>query len=96
MRETIIKRFDVEDQGLPEINYRNKRLVTPEIITLVYLPDDPGPVNGIYPVRVEVEGPCRGARPGGDGPARTTEVFHRVWPQFWPAWLITFAAEHRP
>ncbi|WTO35913.1 hypothetical protein OG399_16705 [Streptomyces achromogenes] len=96
MRDTITKRIHVKDQGLPEVNYRNKRLVTPEIITLIYVPDDPGPVNGIYPVRAEVSGPCRSPHPGGQGPAYTTEWFYRAWPQFWPDWLITFAAEHRP
>ncbi|MET7484047.1 hypothetical protein [Streptomyces sp. NPDC005538] len=97
MRDSITKRFNVKDRGLPDINSRNKRIVTPEIITLIYVPDDPGPVNGIYPVRVEVEGPCRRARPSQfPTPRRTTEWFYRNWPEFWPDWLITFAANHRP
>lgn len=84
-------------QGLPDITYRAKRIVAPQIITLTYLPDAPGPVNGIYPASAAVEGPCRAARPGGmRTPTRTTEVFYRAWPQHWPQWLIELGAENRP
>lgn len=96
MTDTITVRLDVRKLGLPDINYLNKRIVTPETITLVYLVDKPGPVNGIYPARAEVEGPCRGANPGSRGPSRTCEWFYRKHPEFWPDWLIDFAAEHRP
>ncbi|GAA0613975.1 hypothetical protein [Streptomyces crystallinus] len=96
MTDTITVRLDVRGQGLPEINYRNKRIVTPETITFVYLIDNPGPVNGIYPACAEVTGRCRSARGSTQGPRRTTECFYRAWPDFWPAWLITFGAEHRP
>ncbi|MEV7500613.1 hypothetical protein [Streptomyces sp. NPDC093018] len=96
MADTITIRLEVKDQGLPDITYRNKRIVTPEVITFIYVPDNPGSDHGIYPVRAEVEGPCRGARPGMRGPRRTTEWFYRNWPQDWPDWLIALAAAHRP
>ncbi|WP_030892491.1 hypothetical protein [Streptomyces sp. NRRL S-1868] len=96
MPDTITKRLHVAEQGLPEITYRDREIVTPEIITLIYLPDSPGPVNGIYPGRAEVEGPSRGARPGMHGPPRSCIWFYRKHPNFWPAWLIDFGAQHRP
>jgi hypothetical protein len=96
MTDTITVRLDVRGHGLPDLNYRGKRIVTPETITLIYLLDAPGPVNGIYPARVEVEGPCRGARPDSHGITRTCEWFYRAHPEFWPESLITFGAEHRP
>ncbi len=96
MTDTITIRINVSEMGLPDITYRNKRIVTPETITLTYLADDPGPVNGIYPVLAQVEGPCRGVHPGDQGPSRTTEWFRRGYPGLWPEWLITFAADHRP
>ncbi|MGQ4514855.1 hypothetical protein [Streptomyces sp. DW26H14] len=98
--DIITKKIRVADKGLPDIDYRSKRIVTPEIITLRFSVDNPGPVNGIYPVRAEVAGPCRSAHRGPRvmyaTPAYTTEWFYRLHPQFWPAWLIEFGNAHRP
>ncbi|MYQ99969.1 hypothetical protein [Streptomyces sp. SID6139] len=96
MVDTITIRLEVKDRGFPDITYRNRRFVTPEVITFVCVPGNPGPGHGIYPVRAEVEGPCRGARPGMHGPRRTTERFYRGWPQDWTDWLIALASAQWP
>ncbi|MEU0844297.1 hypothetical protein ABZ370_33145 [Streptomyces sp. NPDC005962] len=96
---TDIATVKLHVQGKPEITYRARRIITPEIITFIYLLDAPEPVNGIYPARAEVYGPCRLVRPGKfsfNNPRANTQWFYQGWPEDWPAWLIDLGAEHRP
>ncbi|MEW1724130.1 hypothetical protein [Streptomyces sp. NPDC093109] len=86
-------------RGKPDVRDLGKSIITPETVTFIYRLDNPGPVNGIYPVRAEVTGPARSAHtnePYNDGRRDLTEFFDRDRPQDWPDWLIAFGAEHRP
>ncbi|MFC9219734.1 hypothetical protein ACFT8W_02770 [Streptomyces hygroscopicus] len=97
MTDTVTVKLHVEEK--PDIIYRTRLIITPEIITFIYRLDSTEPVNGIWPVRAEVYGRFRLARPGTwsfNKPARKTQWFYQAWPEHWPTWLIDLGAEHRP
>lgn len=90
----------LQAQGHPDLLYRD-RIITPETITLVYRLDTPTPTpEGIYPIRAEVEGRARSARPTSIGMGRRRNRraawLYRTHPEHWPAWLIKLGAQHRP
>ncbi|MEV7089446.1 hypothetical protein AB0O07_26745 [Streptomyces sp. NPDC093085] len=97
MIDIVTVKLHVQDR--PDIVYRERVIITPEIITFRYRLDALGPVNGICPARAEVYGPTRLVDPGpysfGNPPTGTT-WFYRGHPEHWPAWLIDLGAEHRP
>lgn len=99
MADTVVVKLHVQDK--PDIDDRGGRIIlAPQIITLVYRLDLPDPTpEGIYPIRAEVEGRARSARPNPIGMGsrnRRALWFYRAHPEFWPAWLIQLGAEHRP
>ncbi|MGW2507866.1 hypothetical protein ACWC0A_00310 [Streptomyces scopuliridis] len=97
MTDTDTVTVKLHVHGKPDVRDLGKSIITPQTVTLIYRPDSPGPVNGIYPVRAEVTGPARSAHTGQRWPVRDmTEFFDRDHPQHWPHWLIDFGAEHRP
>ncbi|WP_369359585.1 hypothetical protein [Streptomyces sp. cg2] len=106
--DTVTVKLHVQDK--PDLRHR-RLVVIPRVIVLTYLPTDPGPVEGIHPIRAEVEGPLRtraeieGRVPPlveVHGPSHTwgrnwrAVWLYRNWPQHWPEWLIQLGAEQRP
>ncbi|MFH8631128.1 hypothetical protein ACH4CC_14800 [Streptomyces lydicus] len=106
--DTVTVKLHVHSK--PDLHYR-RLVVIPRVITLTYLPEDPGPVGGIHPARAEVEGHLRSrleiagivrplieveeSRPTRGRNWRSVWLY-RNWPEYWPSWLIELGAEHRP
>ncbi|MFE9538496.1 hypothetical protein [Streptomyces sp. NPDC006691] len=99
MRDTVTVKLHVQE--MPDIVERGGRFIlSPEVISLVYRLDLPDPSDeGIYPLRAEIEGRARSARPTAIGMGlrnRRAIWFYRAHPDLWPDWLIQLGVEHRP